>query len=103
MYSRYSERFRLEIIQVGVVGFERQCNVADNGGTPVHRPRSYNMEERARKKLLTKTAWYRPYNAVGFFPGSTFLNSTKYCWKVLLPAQIASRGLLYQLGVSEHK
>ena len=70
MCSGYSERFRLEIIQAGVVGFERQCNVADNGGTPVHRPRSYNMEERARKKLLTKTAWYRPYNAVGFFPGT---------------------------------
>ena len=70
MCSGYSEKFRLEIIQAGVKGFENQCEVADNGGTPVHRPRSYNLEERTKKKMLTKTSWYRPYDAVGFFPGT---------------------------------
>ena len=70
MCSGYSEKFRLEIIQAGVVGFERQCAEADSGGTPVHRPRSYNLEERMKKKMLTKTSWYRPFDAVGFFPGT---------------------------------
>ena len=44
--------------------------MADNGGTPVHRPRSYNLEERMKKKMLTKTSWYRPFDCVGFFPGT---------------------------------
>ena len=51
-------------------GFENQCEVADNGGTPVHRPRTYNMEERAKKKMMTRTSWYRPFDAVLFLPGT---------------------------------
>ena len=39
-------------------------------GTPLHCPRSWDQENRRRKKLLTKTAWYRPHNAVGFFPAT---------------------------------
>ena len=68
--SGYSEQFRLEIIQAGVRGFENQCEVADSGGTPVHRPRTYNMEERAKKKMMTRTSWYRPFDAVLFLPGT---------------------------------
>ena len=56
--------------QSAVRGYERQCEEADRGGTPLHRPRSWDQENRRKKKLLTKTAWYRPHNAVGFFPAT---------------------------------
>ena len=70
MSSGYSEKFRLKIIQAGVTGFERQCYAADNGGTPIHRPWSYNREERDRKKLMTKTSWFRPHDTVLFIPST---------------------------------
>ena len=70
MCSGYTEQFRLEIIQAGVIGFERQCQAADNGGTPIHRPWSYNREERDRNKLMTKTSWYRPFDTTVFLPST---------------------------------
>ena len=70
MISGFSERFRLETIQSAVRGYERQCEASDKGITPLHRPREFQAEERRQKKLLTKTAWYRPASAVGFFPAT---------------------------------
>ena len=42
--SGWSEKFRLETIQSGVWGYERQCRVSDAGGRPLYRPRSYQAE-----------------------------------------------------------
>ena len=70
MLSGYDEKFRLDIIQSAVTGYERQCERADNGGTPLYRSRSYQENERRKKKLLTKTAWYRPSDAVIFIPAT---------------------------------
>ena len=70
MLSGYDEKFRLDIIQSAITGFERQCQRADNGGTPLYRPRSYQQTERRKKKLLTKTTWYRPADAVMFVPAT---------------------------------
>ena len=50
--------------------YERQCDRADRGITPLHRPRDYNKEERRKKKLLAKSTWYWPKDDVGFFPGT---------------------------------
>ena len=77
MSSGYSEKYRLEVISAAVTGFERQCARADLGGTPLHRPRHYDYENRRRKKLITKTSWYRPHNAVGFFPPTPDANLLK--------------------------
>ena len=66
--SGYSEEFRLDVIKSGIEGFERICQISDEGGTPLFRPREYQSDERKRKKLMTKTSWYRPHNAVGFYP-----------------------------------
>ena len=66
--SGWSEKFRLETIQSGVWGFEKQCRVSDAGGRPLYRPRSYEAEERRRKKALTKTSWHRPADAALFIP-----------------------------------
>ena len=77
MISGYSEQFRLEVIQSAVRGFEKQCDKADKGITPLHRPREFQAEERWKKKHLTKTSWYRPNNAVLFIqatPGGELAN-----------------------------
>ena len=68
--SGYREKFRLEVIQAAVRGYRRQCVQADKGGTPLHRPRSYQREERQRKRLLSRTTWFRPADVVGFIPMS---------------------------------
>ena len=66
--SGYSENFRLETIQSEVIGYERQCERSDKVETPLNRPRDWNKEKRRRKKLLTKTSWYRPNSVVAFYP-----------------------------------
>ena len=70
MLSSYSEKVRCETIQSVLTGYERQCDRADRGITPLHRPRDYNREERRKKKLLAKSTWYWPSDAVGFIPGT---------------------------------
>ena len=59
MMSGYSDKYRLEVISAAILGYERQCERADSGGIPLHRPWSYEREARTRKKLMTKTSWYR--------------------------------------------
>ena len=68
--SGYSEQFRYDVITSGIKAYEQQCAKSDAGIIPLHRPRNFNQEERRRKKLLSKTSWYRPASAVGFFPGT---------------------------------
>ena len=70
MVSGYPESFRLEVLQAGVKGYQAQCDRHDNGGQPLHRPRSYNSAERTKKKAIVKTAWYRPYDSVIFIPST---------------------------------
>ena len=70
MVSGYNDRFRYEVISAAVIGYERQCERADSGGTPLHRPWSYEREARTKKKLMTKTTWYRPADCVGFIPAT---------------------------------
>ena len=52
LLSGFNEKYRLEVIQAAVAGYEKQCARADSGGTPLHRPREYKREERVRKKKL---------------------------------------------------
>ena len=70
MLSGYHAKFRLEVIQSAVRGYERQCDDADRGTKPLYRPREFQAEQRKKTKLLTKTSWYRPASAVGFFPAT---------------------------------
>ena len=39
-----------------------------NGQKPLFRPRAWQKEERRRKKMVRKAAWYRPADCVGFYP-----------------------------------
>ena len=53
-----------------MTGYHRQVERSDSGVTPLYRPWDWNREERDRKKLVTKVAWYRPSDAVMFVPGT---------------------------------
>ena len=53
--SGYNQQFREKVIQSAITGFTRQCEAADNGGTPLHRPRDYQREDRRKKKLIAKS------------------------------------------------
>ena len=66
MLSGYSEKFRLEIIQSAIRGYEKQCEAADRGIRPLHRNRGFQKEERWKKKALSKTIWFCQNNSVGF-------------------------------------
>ena len=70
MLSGYNEKFRLEIIQSAVRGYDRQCDASDRGIKPLYRPREFQAEERRKSKLLSKTSWYRPASAVCFIPAT---------------------------------
>ena len=58
------------MISSGIQAYEIQCARADAGVTPLHRDRHWDKEGRRKRKLLSKTSWYRPREAVGFFPAT---------------------------------
>ena len=68
--SGYHDTYRLHIIQAAVEIYEKQLANDDAGTTPLYRDKSWNKEERRNKKLITRTSWYRPADAVGFFPAT---------------------------------
>ena len=68
--SGYPEQFRLEVISSVISVYEMQCARADARVAPLHRDRHWDKEGRRKKKLLAKTSWYRPRDAVGFFPAT---------------------------------
>ena len=70
MSSGYSERYRAEVITAGIQGFNNQCKRADDGEVTLHRPRNFNREDRKRRKIITKTSWYKPNDSVIFIPST---------------------------------
>ena len=68
--SGWDAKHRHDFIIAGLTGFYRQVKTSDSGVTPLYRPWDWNREERDRKKLVTKVAWYRPNDAVMFVPGT---------------------------------
>ena len=70
MLSGYSQKFRSETIKSAVAGYNKQLARADAGIRPLHRPRDWNADERRKKKLLSRTSWYRPHDSVIFVPAT---------------------------------
>ena len=66
--SGYPEQFRREILVAGLKGYDKQVRKSDNGECPLHRPKGYRMEERRRKKMIKRRAWYKPFDTVLFCP-----------------------------------
>ena len=56
------------MIKSGVAGYEKQLEASRSGVKPLYRPRGWRKEERKRKKMVRKVAWYRPADCVGFYP-----------------------------------
>ena len=52
--SGYSEMFRQQVIMSAMAGFGRMVEVAEQGGRPVNRPRSWEADLRQRKKMSKK-------------------------------------------------
>ena len=51
---------RHNFIMAGLTGYHKQLERADAGLSPLYRSWDWDREARNRKKLLTKTSWYRP-------------------------------------------
>ena len=68
LVSGYNAQFRLEAIKAGVTGYRNQCERADAGISPLHRPRDWDKDNRWKKKKLVPSTWYRPADAVMFCP-----------------------------------
>ena len=68
----YNEGFRSKVIQAALTGYRRQCQLADTGARPLHRPRDYDRVNRKNKKLMSRDgAWVRPqYHLAAFYPAT---------------------------------
>ena len=57
--SGYGEKYRLEVIKSGVESFEKMVMEEKNGGRPINQGRTWNEDQRQKKKELQKKNWYR--------------------------------------------
>ena len=56
--SGYSEKYRFEIIKSGVEGFDKMIDEENKGGRPINQRRTWNQDQRQKKKELQKKNWY---------------------------------------------
>ena len=72
--SRCTRAFRARVanaaknIQCAVVGYEKMFDKSGKELRSVYRPREWQAGERRKKKLISKTAWFRPQDTVMFVP-----------------------------------
>ena len=64
MISGYPEDFRRGVIESAVSCYEKQVAASAAGEVPLYRPRQWQADIRRRKKLMAKTSWFRPADAV---------------------------------------
>ena len=70
MKSGYPEQYRQEVLEASVIGYQRQVAASEAGEKPLYRPREWRRQERANKKRLKKSSWYRPADVVLFIPAT---------------------------------
>ena len=66
--SGYSAAFRHEVIDAGLMAYERQVERDMDGTCPLYRPKGHLAKERSRKREVGKMGWYRQYDTVLFCP-----------------------------------
>ena len=57
--SRYDQSNRFQVLKSGVEGFEKMLEVKRGGGRPINRQRSWEEEERQKKKELQSKVWFK--------------------------------------------
>ena len=58
--SGYNEQYRFQIIKSGVEGFDKMAAAAaETGGRPINKSRTFEEDQRRRKKELEKKNWFR--------------------------------------------
>ena len=88
----FLERFGFEVMSRGVAGFKKQAARSEAGVCPRYRPKGYNSEERAMKKLISKRSWYKPFFTILFcspYPNSQLAVELR---KLLILKQEAEAG-----------
>ena len=97
--SGYSEKYRFEIIKSGVEGFDKMIAEENKGGRPINQRRTWNQDQRQKKKELQKKNWFKSggFDVPLFVPHTTQcqdevrilsgraqkLKVAKQCWKQL--------------------
>ena len=57
--SGYDEDYRFQVIKSGVEGFDKMLIEEQTGGRPINRHRSWEEDQRQKKKELQKKNWFR--------------------------------------------
>ena len=57
--SGYNENYRLQILRAGMTGYDKMVEVERGGGRPVNQPRSWDADNRQKKKGLQGKLWFR--------------------------------------------
>ena len=57
--SGYNENYRFQVLKSGMEGHDKMLEVERGGGRPVNRPRTWNEDERQKKKELQSKSWFR--------------------------------------------
>ena len=70
--SGYSEIFRQQVIMSAVQGFDKMVEVAEQGGRPVNRPRSWQADLRQKNKVAKRISWHKAggYDVPLFVPAT---------------------------------
>ena len=57
--SGYNENYRLQILRAGMTGYDKMVEVERGGGRPVNQPRSWDADNRQKRKDLQGKLWFR--------------------------------------------
>ena len=57
--SGYNENYRFQVLKSGMEGHDKMLEVERGGGRPVNRPRTWDEDQRQKKKELQGKTWFR--------------------------------------------
>ena len=69
-YSGYSERYRQQVIESVLAGWDKMVKEEEEGRRPINRPREWQADKRRMDKKVKKNSWYKAggYSTVIFCP-----------------------------------
>ena len=69
-YSGYNQRFRQEVIESVLVGWDKMVKEQEEGRRPINRPREWQADQRRMDKKRKKYSWYKAggFSTVIFCP-----------------------------------